>query len=504
VTMLAISFAFPGGRYHATPWGRHVNEADVEWPPSPWRILRTLIAIWHRKLDPAEWPEAVLESLVVKLAERPPVYSLPYGVSLGHTRHYMPVIEGAQQRPTLIFDAFVRIPDGERLVAVWPEVELAADERQLLAALTTSMGYLGRAESWVEAEPLLEWSGKSNCRPAESTIDRSTGVESEPVSVIAPRSADDYQATRAALRSGPHVDTMTRRERAVFERTVPDRLLDALRVESSELQAVGWSAPPGARFVTYQRPYDCFATRPVGRSASDVRTYHWVRFALNGQPLPRIQDSVRIAELVRMAALHAADQAGVEIPAALSGHGVPDGNRHGHAFFLPEDSDGDGRIDRVLIVTTLGLQAKVVDAISRITKIWEPGGARWAVLFEGAGVEGASADSYLSRSRTWISVTPYLHPWYAKRSFGHMEQLKRECRERGIPEPVRVDFLESIDVGGGRQLRAVQFRRIRGKRGLTQPDRLGRLLRLSFADPVAGPIALGFGCHFGLGLFRPD
>jgi CRISPR-associated protein Csb2 len=297
---------------------------------------------------------------------------------------------------------------------------------------------------------------------------------------------------------------MTKRERVLFERTVPDRLLDALRIESSELQAVGWSAPPGARFITYQRPYDCFASRPARRSSRNLGSYRWVRLALSGRPLPRIQDSVEIAELVRKAALNVTDRAGTEIPAALSGHGVPEGNRHGHAFFLPEDSDGDGRIDHVLIVTELGLPARVVDAISQISKIWEPDGAEWPVLFEGAGVEESPASSYLSASHTWISVTPYLHPWFAKRSFGHVEQLKRECRERGIPEPVSVALLENIDVGGGRQLRAVQFRRIRSKRGLRQPDRLGRLLRLEFAEPVAGPVALGFGCHFGLGLFRPD
>jgi len=33
--MLTIELRFPAGRYHATPWGRSANEADVEWPPSP-------------------------------------------------------------------------------------------------------------------------------------------------------------------------------------------------------------------------------------------------------------------------------------------------------------------------------------------------------------------------------------------------------------------------------------------------------------------------------------
>jgi len=36
-TMLVLTF--PWGRYHANPWGRHVNEGAVELPPSPWRPL---------------------------------------------------------------------------------------------------------------------------------------------------------------------------------------------------------------------------------------------------------------------------------------------------------------------------------------------------------------------------------------------------------------------------------------------------------------------------------
>ena len=54
--MLAIEFKFLAGRFHATPWGRQVNEGAVEWPPSPWRLLRALIAVWHLKCP--EVPEA--------------------------------------------------------------------------------------------------------------------------------------------------------------------------------------------------------------------------------------------------------------------------------------------------------------------------------------------------------------------------------------------------------------------------------------------------------------
>ena len=44
--MFALAFRFPAGRYHATPWRRNVNEADIAWPPEPWRLLHALIAAW--------------------------------------------------------------------------------------------------------------------------------------------------------------------------------------------------------------------------------------------------------------------------------------------------------------------------------------------------------------------------------------------------------------------------------------------------------------------------
>ena len=39
----------------AIPVGRNVNEADIAWPPEPWRLLRALVAAWWRKGDRARW-----------------------------------------------------------------------------------------------------------------------------------------------------------------------------------------------------------------------------------------------------------------------------------------------------------------------------------------------------------------------------------------------------------------------------------------------------------------
>ena len=59
-TTLAIRF--PLGRYHANPWDRAVNEGETEWPPSPWRLLRALVATWHTRWP--DLPASVLDGLL--------------------------------------------------------------------------------------------------------------------------------------------------------------------------------------------------------------------------------------------------------------------------------------------------------------------------------------------------------------------------------------------------------------------------------------------------------
>ena len=146
--MLAIKYAFTTGRYHATQWGRHVNEGVPEWPPSPWRILRGIVATWRRTLP--ELPADRVLPILSALASEYPQFHLPPAAT-GHTRHYMPYNEGSRERTTLVIDAFVAVRAGEALFAVWPNVELDPAQRADLSAILGNMPYLGRAESWVEA-----------------------------------------------------------------------------------------------------------------------------------------------------------------------------------------------------------------------------------------------------------------------------------------------------------------------------------------------------------------
>src|SRR4051794_15613513 len=98
---VAIGLEFLAGRYHATPWGKHVNEGAVEWPPSPWRLLRSLVAVWKLRTTGAD---DAMPAVLAKLCT-PPEYQLP-PAALGHTRHYMPLFKGER---TLVFDAFAAV-----------------------------------------------------------------------------------------------------------------------------------------------------------------------------------------------------------------------------------------------------------------------------------------------------------------------------------------------------------------------------------------------------------
>lgn len=494
--MLTLAFTFPAGRYHATPWGRHVNEADVGWPPDSWRLARAFIATWQRKLDPLRYPREHLVSLLAKLAEEPPHYALPEAVHF-HTRHFMP----APEKRTLIFDAFAQVGRDAPLIVHWPGVCLDGEQSALLDALLEAIGYLGRAESWTEACRLEDWAGECDCFPSEQAMEPETGEIADLVPLWLPRAAADYAGFRSHALEVLKQRNASAKEGKSVRATLPEDWLAALSLDTGELQAAGWSAPPAARQRYYRRPKNALrfmAAAPARQRQEAAGPVTTARYALYAKPQPRLTDAVRVGETLRMALMGRARQLfGDAIPASISGHGLPDDNRHGHAFYLPE-ANPNGRIDHLVVHAPAGLDAQAQMALFELKTIRTREGTEWRVVLEGLGDTASfPTSSSLGISATWRSVSPYLHPWHRKKGFGVPEQIARECRLRGLPEPASVELM--LDA----KPRALDFRRFRSKRSLRQPDRQGCFLKLTFDTPVQGPMALGFGCHFGLGLFTP-
>jgi CRISPR-associated protein Csb2 len=142
----AVALRFPWGRYHATAWGRNVNEVAIDWPPSPWRVLRALYSTWKNRAP--ELDEAVVLGLFDKLSI-PPTFRLPvHGVA--HTRHYMPDNTNGTDK---VLDGFIVVEPSADVVIEW-EVDLDPAETDALRILADRLGYLGRAESVCEGRLL--------------------------------------------------------------------------------------------------------------------------------------------------------------------------------------------------------------------------------------------------------------------------------------------------------------------------------------------------------------
>ena len=541
--MFGLSFRFLSGRYHATPWGRNVNEADVAWPPEPWRIIRAFIAIYWRKGDWNRWSRDDLTQLVHALAEDLPVFNLPQGCIHAHTRHYMPIRKGKSESRTLVFDAFLHIPSGEDIKVIWKNVKLDDRLMSLAEDLASSIGYLGRSESWTECSVLKHWDGLENCGPVEM------GFAGEEVSLLVPRSAESYKLTRDKLLAQEKQRIQAEAGWIISERvmlakiknvfytkdevdTLPACFLEALSLENTDLRRLKWHRPPAALDVLYARDPST-TPRVVPQVISRRKKFTKVseqatiaRFVLAGRPRPRLEDAVRIGEIMRAAAMSQfgwqedelngkrTPLAPWQISGRRDGHFPITDPSHPHAFWLPEDADGDGLIDHIIVSVSSGMDPQIQSRLERITRIWltsgqvsresEGGteGEEWRLALEGYGQpkDFAGSSRLLGRSKQWRSVTPFLSAGHLKKN-GYSGEVLRLFKRQGMEtDGVKVTELREISVGSIKR-HALHFHRFRSRGRVPQPDSSGTFLEIEFPYTVQGPLAIGFASHFGLGTF---
>ncbi len=527
--MVAITLRFLSGRFHATPWGSHVNEGALEWPPSPWRLFRALIATRHRKRP--DIPDHILRDLLSALTD-PPVFSLP-PATVAHTRHYM-----ARYRPgksDMVLDTFVRLSPHEPVVMAWPDAMLTPKQVEALSGLLSVLGYFGRAESWVEAEVHAEWSGIPNCLPAEAGA-APHGHRVEVLGVLPPAEYDVWRAAEAerALETELHKRQRTASDKGKDPGKVklapkqqqkclahlPETLLDALHAETTDLRKQGWSSPPGGRMLAYVRPARALDARPARpRQAYRMRPTI-ARFALSGPVLPRLTDTVYVAETMRQALMSWSDAAPVF--AGKDADGTPlEG--HSHAFILPADDDGDGRLDHITVHCRDGFEAGAVRALNSVRRLWQAGGRPdLHLVLAGLGEPAAygghdhrdGETPQLACSRVWRSRTPFVlsrHPKRRKNGRpkldesglwidGPEHQLRRALRQHGYPTPTRIEAMPATPAAG-QPLRWLAFARERRGGGGNAVGQMAYGFEVEFQEPISGPMALGYACHFGLGQF---
>lgn len=547
--MITIALTFPSGRFHATPWSRHVNEGIPEWPPSPWRLLRTLVAVWKRKLPSLPAPK--VRQILASLAP-PPLYYLPPAAT-GHLRHFMPGREGGTSRDK-IFDAFVALERDASVLLHWPGQTLGTPEQEMLADLLSQIAFLGRAESWCSARLLdADKPPEINCAPLSANGGRANGEKTEVVRVLC---ADPTQAFDAPVLPRP----AGRKTKSASPTYDPNW---NLCLDTAMLQKLGWSDPPGSLWIKYSRRLDALSVRPTPRQRPHTAARprpQLARFVLDSTVLPLATLALPLAEEARrrLIAAHArqtakriygdafdferyrAGELPVPLSPVLSGKDAAGARRiddHRHAYYLFTDEDGDGRLDHLTIAAQDGFDPADLDALHslrQLTSTTEEGRHPVRLVLLGLGTMEELLPRILGPARAWVSASPYICTRFPK-SRGRLRQppevlrnphlfvqqdlhaeLTRWLARRHLDAAI-VEIQPLTDPNGafilrpqtwnpragGRSLRPIQFKRFRRKRSDDGGRRHAGAFRVVFDRPVHGPLALGHSSHFSLGLFLP-
>jgi CRISPR-associated protein Csb2 len=483
---MILEISFSTGRYHATPWGRHVNEAAAEWPPSPFRIQRALLDAWYRKA-PAIAP-SVIERLM-KALSMPPLFHLP-PARASHTRSYLSQNKADTTNKKLVFDGFVVLDRGAHVLAGWPGLRLDDECFQAAQQLAESLNYLGRSESWVEARFVDDRSVEWNARPYGEGLERSGSEEVSVACVVRP---DDFEKREVPTVTEGRGKKKTTRRLGWFE---------ALAWGSAEAIAHTMNRPPALEPVLYLRRRDALDARPPLQVRMSPRAPEGVLFAIDGKVTPRMSQAIEVSEALRRKLMgrHRKIIGSDRISSWFTGKDS-DGRPlegHVHMSILPLDDDRDGRIDRVLILGGQAFGPSERKALDGIESLWQRGGKPDFVL---TPILWGRREELCTQADRVVSVTPFVptqhrHP---KRDTDEwswvVTQLELELDRRGLPTPVRIERIPRPVTG-----RWIDFRRSR--RGDT--PRTGYGLRIHFPRPVWAPFSIGYASHYGLGTFVVD
>lgn len=483
-----LAFRFPLGRYHANPWDRAVNEGASEWPPSPWRILRALVATWHTRWPelPANEFDALLDALAA-----PPSYRTP-PAGTGHTRHYLPDLDhrkAGHGNTDLTLDPFLTIGKDDELLVRWNE-ELPAERRATLAKLVELVPYLGRAESACyarllgpgeEPEPDRSW-----WRPEEAAAESDAAQSEIRTRLLAP------------IRP--------------FGRSV-------LEVTTTDVRSGKRTVPPGTHWLTYATGVPAERQQSPVRRLRATRLPNALRFAVIGRAPVSVTNGVLVADEAHRVAAKLLEKSG--IPDARRREIMGTGGArtgHTHAHWIPVGGNGESAqfVQSLVVFVPNGLEPAEIGAILALGKLSGKRGGEDGYevrgfpeqrpLFQAAGQVGDVAPELTAHPSAivWRSVTPYLpvrhrHPKRETPEEFLVADVKAELANRGLHELVSVAITEPT---AGR---VNQFRRYRMTRKETLRDaRLGFGLRLEFAAPIVGPLLLGQLSHFGFGIFEPE
>ena len=505
---LAIEQIFLTGRFHATRWNQSpFEDLHGEWPPSPWRLLRTLAARWFEYArETGDLETAVRDRLLRALARELPTFHLPTNAIHSSAwasrglKQYQPTEltksdkkkgEPWVKRPqtTLAVDSFACVPHSAPVIWLWPTLDLGQDKAaiELLDHLLRRVTYFGRAESLSFLRRLPD----DAALPAPNCTLLSEPGAGSPVLALTPGQSLDINVLLA------HSD---------------DQLVRFRRI------------PPGTawRFARLPVPAVVKVEQPKPQRAP----VSLMQFALGSRVFPPMASWIRLTERFRGAALDALARQLAAKPktrfrdlspsqragfALMTGKGADErpltGHRHTWFLLLP---DAGGRPTRLVCYRHEPFTAQEQDALlaaSEMPLSWDYGSNDWRFRAVPLPGETPLPKDIFGRALEWESSTPYIPSRHVfarngkpKPGLGVAQQVAADLANAGLPAAKVFLANEELE-RRGIWVKIHRPRRVRD--GATNDLKRGYRVRILFSAPVDGPIALGHSTHFGLGLFVP-
>lgn len=464
--MLTLKIDLIANRYHANPWNRAHVEGVVEWPPSPWRLLRAILSGGFT----AGIEEAELLPLVVTLAEHLPSFYLPQGSYLQTRTPRKDRIDTVDLfgMGKDVVDAYLNFDVSDRMIWVqWP-VELCAEHELLLTRCLAYCRYIGRRE----ADAV--WSiARDDEMPSPNARPDTAGT-----TAVACCDGD-----AAALLVSPY-QSQVKEKRAVFK-------------------GLCW------------RNYHVEIEPPAGLMAP-TPTYHRATIAIRTKGRPQAHSAPLWADKLHqaLARMGTPNFTGCDL------NGFPL-RTHDHVFIQPTLDDSD------LVGFELHCEAGFTDAeiehLYAVRKLYAGKNGEMELRVLGLHCDRGEA------VHKWKSATPFFLSRHPQTRNGRPRLIPGTQHQKDSPEhqalkalcylpqfdlaPSQCTF-ESVSMGlamvhSGQLIAMAHAERWAGS-FQWQCDRkhgkkaggTGYRLSLSFPEPIEGPIALGYSAHFGLGMMR--
>jgi CRISPR-associated protein Csb2 len=450
--MLALEIEFLLGRYSAADF----RERDKpEWPPHPSRLFSALTAATYE----AGLGESARAALLWLENQPAPEISASRAAAQSQVTAFVPVNDPSQdyfpgraERQPRSFPSVV--PERPTVFFTWPGAQPDADLLRLFGRIAESVTYLGNSRSPVRVRLCDQ-------PPPPTWVPDDTGTE-------------------------------------ILRVPGPGRL------ERLEWTHQNGLRPPAGVFQSYGRlPGQRAEVSPVKGDFGEM-----IVFRLAGPPRMEVETTLKLTDTMRAAVLSLAGEGGAAVPDLLSGHG---GHPHMAYAALPFVSEkqrhADGHILGLAAVFPArldpGIRRQVLRALAGLDHLNVVGVGQ--IPLERVTAQSANL-AFNLRPRTWTrpstcwtSATPVLLDRFPKKNKETVEDIiSRSCQHAGLPKPTRVSAshysrLHGVEPSG-------RFIKVRQAGDL---PRLSTHVTLAFDRPIQGPVLIGAGRFFGLGLMRP-